>query len=128
VRCEISASSYDQSCSVDSDCTIVTSGNYCTGGCFCGGSAINVSALAQFDSDVAKTPVGTGAVRGGGCPCPIDMGPCCRNGTCQGECYSPSDTLPACADAGGVCYVVKSCSPLGPPGSCAYADEVCCRE
>jgi hypothetical protein len=56
--CFISASNYDQSCTVDTDCAIVSSGNYCaTHRCLCGGSAINVGALAQFNADVAKEPV-----------------------------------------------------------------------
>ena len=61
-RCMISASSYDQSCAVDTDCTSVTSTNYCSVNCLCGGSAINVGARAQFNEDVSKTPLGSGAL------------------------------------------------------------------
>jgi hypothetical protein len=123
--CIISASDYDQSCKVDGDCAGVTSGNYCMAGCLCGGSAINVSALPQFNAAVAATPLGSGALGGTGCPCPDTMGPCCRHGTCTDDCFSAGDTLAACADAGGTCYLT-SCSPAGPPGSCAFADETCC--
>jgi hypothetical protein len=54
--CMISASSYDQSCMQDTDCVGVRSTNYCNAqACLCGGSAINMSALAQFNADVATT-------------------------------------------------------------------------
>lgn len=124
--CVISASDYDQSCTVDTDCAGVTSGDYCSPGCECGGSAINVSALPAFNAAVAATPRGSGALGITACPCPDTMGPCCRHGTCVGDCFSASDTLSACADAGGTCYPNTSCTPAGPPGSCAYADETCC--
>lgn len=106
--CMISGANYDQSCHVDTDCQEVTPGDYCTTGCLCGASAISVRALAQFDSDVAKTPVGSGAVQSIGCPCPPPapppaFGPCCHHGTCQVACSPPADTLPACVDAGGTC-------------------------
>jgi hypothetical protein len=44
-------------------------------------------------------------------------------------CYSPSDTLAACADAGGACspFVIQCGDKgTGPPDSCAYSDEMCC--
>jgi hypothetical protein len=58
--------------------------------------------------------------------------PCCRGGTCTVNCVSPSDVLPACADAGGQCVEVYG-SEEAPcygyqvlPGGCAYSDEECC--
>lgn len=123
--CMILASHYDQSCSEDSDCVEVSAGDYCSSSCLCGGSAIRVSAEPAFSADVAKTPLGSGAIPGGGCPCAAKFGPCCRQGTCSGDCNWPStDTLPACADAGGACYFA-ACAPVGPANSCAYADETC---
>jgi hypothetical protein len=129
--CMISASNYDQSCNVDTDCWEVSSGDYCSAICRCGTSAINVEALAQFNADVSKTPRGSGALGNVSCYCPFLWGPCCRQGKCVGErgaCLSPADTLPACADAGGMCVLGANsiCGTGGPPGACAYADEVCC--
>jgi hypothetical protein len=127
--CMISASNYDQSCTVDTDCSMVSSGDYCSATCLCGGSAINVGALAKFNADVAKTPLGSGALGNVFCGCPFSWGPCCRHGTCVGErggCSSPSDSLPACADAGGTCMPFGSCGQPGPPDACAYSDEMCC--
>jgi hypothetical protein len=131
-QCNISASSYDQSCAVDYDCVTVTSGDYCTAICECGGSTINQGALATFNAAVAKTPLGSGALGAGAgdCPCAPSPygGPCCRNSACTQDCGGPKDTLPACADAGGSCVLGTSflCSPTGPANSCAYPDQVCC--
>jgi hypothetical protein len=125
--CNISASSYDQSCKADTDCTLVDSRNYCEPGCVCPNSTVNVGALAQYNADVATTPLGSGALGSTACPCRVVLPPCCRDGRCVLDCSSPSDTLPACADAGGVCvYGMQSCNVVGPPGSCAFADELCC--
>jgi hypothetical protein len=127
--CTISASSYDRSCTVDTDCQEVTSTDYCTANCLCGGSAINIGAVAAFNEDIGKTPLGSGTLSGA-CPCPSSFGPCCRGGTCTTTCFSPSDTLPSCADAGGTCLVSRpgggTCTMNGPPEACAYSDEVCC--
>jgi len=127
----ISASNYDQSCTVDSDCVQVSAGNYCSATtCQCGGSAINVGALAQFKADVSKTPLGSGALMGAICGCPCESGAVCRSGQCQAAfCGAPSaDTLPACADAGGQCaYSMNTtCNGTGPP-ECAYSDECCLK-
>jgi hypothetical protein len=132
--CMIAASSYDQSCAVDSDCVQVTPGDYCGDDrCLCDVAAISATALAQFDADVSKTPVGLGAVRYEPCSCGnISGGVCCRTGACTRNCVSaPSDTLASCADAGtsgGRCVMASevTCAQPGPPNSCAYSDEICC--
>jgi hypothetical protein len=131
--CIIAASNYDQSCNVDSDCVEVSSGDYCSPTtCTCGGSAINVKAMAEFNADVANTPLGSNTLSEAVvCGCPLPGGPCCRSGVCQsgfGDCSSPADTLPACADAGGTCMPVVLYGEVAQchPGPCAYADEVCC--
>jgi len=137
--CTIALSNYDQSCAVDTDCVAVLAGDYCSGGCACAEpGAINVSGLAAFDAAIAKTPVGSGAASASVCSCPEIVGPCCRQGQCLWDCSAaPSDTLPACADAGGQCFFeVTSCADMwhygtpdqggGPANSCAYADETCC--
>lgn len=133
--CMISASNYDQSCAADTDCQEVTSRDYCVAGCLCGGSAVNAGALAQFNADVSKTPLGSGALGGAACPCADQPGPCCRSGKCTMACFSPTDTLPACADAGGMCLLRSnaicgsansSSGAQGLPDACAYSDEICC--
>lgn len=129
--CMIEASNYDQSCTVDSDCATVSSGDYCLPGCFCGGSTINVGALSQWQADVAAALAHqSGSVEV--CGCPVYGAPCCRQGKCLGGlsngCSSAADTLPACADAGGSCYLATGlvCGTPGPPDACAYSDQVCC--
>lgn len=112
----------------DTDCVEVTSTNYCNAqACLCGGSAINMSALTQFNANVARTPLGSHP-GGGGCPCVTSFGPCCRQGTCTAECYSSADTLPACADAGATCVLsaFTMCGNREVPDACAYSDEICC--
>jgi len=128
VSCNISASNYDQSCAADSDCTGVTEGDYCSATeCLCGWGTISVSALPKYNADVAKTPIGSGAIEGALCNCPAEASPCCRSGACTMSCGAPADTLPECADAGGRCiYGATSCIPPGPPDACAYSDEICC--
>jgi len=103
--CTILASNYDQSCTVDTDCVRVAAGDYCGDECLCGGeSTINVGALAQFNADVAKTPIGSDAVEGVGadcgCPAEIDNAPCCQGGQCVvGMCPETVDAAPANDDA-----------------------------
>lgn len=129
--CMVLTSNYDQSCAVDADCTLVWSGNFCVADCKCMDAPISVAALARFDTDVAATPFGAGEIGYTVCDCPTQLGPCCRQGTCQNAaCSSPADTMPACADAGGSCIVGRcggaSGASQGPPYSCAYADQTCC--
>jgi hypothetical protein len=90
--CFVSASNYDQSCTIDSDCQMVSSGNYCTAMCSCGGSAINAAAGAQFNDDVSKTPLGSGALGFVDCNCPLEIPPCCLHGVCEVDaCSVPAD-------------------------------------
>jgi hypothetical protein len=86
----IEASNYDQTCTADSDCVAVGEGNFCYAGSLnCQNSAaINKSAYAQYEADIAKT-------RGASCfapdNCTLQFGPCCQSGTCQmgSQCPSP---------------------------------------
>ncbi len=125
----IKASNYDQSCSSDSDCAQVAEGDFCVpGAAVCPTATINKGALPQYQADVAKTQAAVCEALAG---CPAFGGPCCRNGTCQTGtgCSAPTDTLAACADAGGSCSpFVTACGSMGagPPDSCAYSDEMCC--
>lgn len=130
--CNILASNYDKSCTTDSDCVEVSAGTFCVPACQCGGATINGGALPQFNADVAKTPLGSGALGRITCGCTVSVGPCCRQGTCQidsGCDAQPADTLPPCSDAGGSCRYpsfLYACTRSGPPDACAYSDEVCC--
>jgi hypothetical protein len=105
----IQASDYDQSCTVDTDCRLIAVGNACTPCAFdCSfGAAINVSALAQYNSDVANTPAVAAEFNGQTCAsgCPAAFGPCCVGGKCQAsttsQCPAPaSDAGDAAADTG----------------------------
>ena len=95
--CAIDTSNYDLSCSTDSDCVgfiagsepglglgglPVQSGNYCTPMCFCGGDVISKKSVAQYTTDVSKTPLGSGAIAPLSCGCGDEPGPCCENGQC----------------------------------------------
>jgi hypothetical protein len=66
----------------------------------------------------------------GACGCPCESGAICRAGQCQAAFCGPprTDTLPTCADAGGLCYytATTTCSAVGPMNSCSYDDETCC--
>jgi hypothetical protein len=123
----ISASDYDDSCDADSDCVNVAVGNFCYPGAnSCPNGAISKKAYPKYQSDISKTYAaqcfGLSGCRAGSIPC-------CRNGKCQTDpCFSNSDTLPACSDAGGTCEYSITCSApnIGPGNSCAYADEMCC--
>jgi|HubBroStandDraft_6_1064221.scaffolds.fasta_scaffold28027_7 hypothetical protein len=126
----LQASKYDQSCTTDADCVGVAEGNFCQPNPGCPNAAINKTALPRYMSDVGET------YGGGSCTalssCGLYYGPCCRQGMCQmntGCDAKPSDTLPACAEAGGACGTfVTSCGvrDAGPSDSCAYPDEMCC--
>ena len=125
------ASDYDQSCVVDSDCVAVGQVNSCPANA-CSGcgptAAINKSALASYQPALSSA---LASASDGTCACPNECGiAVCRNGKCQDSCIPPAtDTLPACADAGGTCQYAAGptdCSKPGPPDTCAYSDEVCC--
>jgi hypothetical protein len=126
----IDASSYDQSCQIDSDCVGVAIGDFCHPNAGCPNAAINKAALPRYKADIAKT-YGAGSCTALS-SCGFYQGPCCRRGICgmNTDCFgAPSDTLPACADAGGTCgpFITQCGSKgAGPPDSCAYTDEMCC--
>jgi len=77
----IMGSSYDQSCQKDSDCVAIEEGDFCRPGANngCTNAAINRSALAQYQADLATTTAG---VCYGLAGCPLESGPCCQNGRC----------------------------------------------
>jgi hypothetical protein len=95
----IRASNYDQSCATDTDCVAITEGNACSLIGPCPTGAINKGSYARYQADTAGLPCFSIS------SCPVHAGPCCRAGSCQmnAGCSSPSDTLAACADAGGAC-------------------------
>ena len=90
--CLFQASSYDQSCALDGDCVAVVSTDYCTNtACDCGGDPISVAGRAQFNADVSKTPLGSGALQWPVCSCQTPAPVCCRAGMCTHDCYGPPD-------------------------------------
>jgi len=107
--CLIVGSNYDQTCSTDSDCVGVAGnlpvqfGDYCTTTCLCGGDAINESAAAQYQADVFRTPLGSGAYGLIGCgSCPGTIPPCCRSGRCATACPTPgADAIDGAAQDAG---------------------------
>jgi hypothetical protein len=124
------ASDYDQSCTVDTDCVAVGEISSCpASGCDgCTTEAVNKSVMAQYTAAFAQAFAS--GPSGPGCNCPCESGAVCRGGKCQAAFCGPplTDTLSACADAGGQCaYSANTtCSGMGPPDACAYSDEFCC--
>ena len=78
----LSASAYNQACSVDSDCVAVFEGSPCgvCGGC--DNAAINTSSKAQYDRDraSAQCPPRFGGVSCGAC---LRVMPVCTAGKCS---------------------------------------------
>jgi hypothetical protein len=97
------ASDYDQSCIVDTDCVYITEGNVCDPCLFagCSAGAVNVRAIAQYNSDLANTPAGAAELNGQTCTSGCDgtpFLPCCVKGKCQKS--TTSQCPAAAADAG----------------------------
>jgi hypothetical protein len=94
----IQASSYDQSCQTDSDCVPISEGNACDVlGC-CANATISKDALAQYQSDLAKTRVASCSTGNLGCNCAV-YNFCCNGGSCQWPCSSPRVVADAGSDA-----------------------------
>jgi hypothetical protein len=92
---DISASSFDTSCSSTSDCISITAGNLCPGSCLCGGATINASGKAAYDE-------ATQGVGGAECGCALLGTPTCIGGTCT-ICGAGTSDPPQCnidVDAG----------------------------
>jgi hypothetical protein len=83
--CFFAASNYDQSCVTDGDCVEVYSTDYCSNKtCLCSGDPISVAGRAQFNADIAQTPLGSGALQPPPCSCPTALPPPrCRAGLCS---------------------------------------------
>ncbi len=125
------ASDYDQSCSLDTDCVAVPQKPECPPSCWnCSFSvAINKNAYPRYHTALLQVF----ASEGPPCNCPaLSPTACCRSGSCQTACSTPADVLPACAAVHGACLYndilnPPTCAWAGPPNSCAYPDETCCR-
>jgi hypothetical protein len=111
--CTAKASNYNQSCKVDSDCVAVHEGDLCNLCALnCTNAAINVSAQAQYMSDLVNTPAAISAQRLA-CTgdCAVQFGPCCVGGTCQmgGQCPAPGVLVrDAAADTGADAAMVDA--------------------
>ena len=87
--CVFQASSYDRSCALDGDCVVVISTDYCTNtACDCGGDPISVAGRAQFNTDISRTPLGSGALQWPPCSCETPAPICCRAGMCTHDCIT----------------------------------------
>jgi len=94
----IQASSYDQSCKTDTDCVPISEGNACDLLPCCANATISKAALAQYQSDLAKTRVASCSTGHLGCNC-ATYNFCCLNGSCQWD-VECSSALAAAGDAG----------------------------
>jgi hypothetical protein len=122
----IVASNYDDTCAVDNDCIALTSGgvvffgNWCGTECPCVNGAINRDSEAQYVADVARTPIGTGAVRPPSCGCPNAGVPCCQAGRLSLSCGGSSANPDAGDEADGgstLPYGSVLCGASGPDAS-----------
>lgn len=113
----IQASSYDQSCKADTDCIAVGEGDFCFAGAGnCPNAAINKSAYARYQADVAKTNAAVCQALSG---CGLEFGPCCLSGTCHMGGSCPNNLIMP-ADAGATVQDgnADACAPSGCTGSC----------
>jgi hypothetical protein len=125
------ASDYDQSCLGDSDCVAVGEAPECPPtGCGCPLQSINQRAKARYMTALSRAFATQSPGVRCSCPCIGALEAVCRGGKCLAAGCAPdrTDTLPACANAGGSCgyRITTTCNVAGPPDSCAYSDELCC--
>ena len=81
----VTASNYDQSCTLDSDCIAIAEGNSCSlCGFDCPSAAINVAGYGQYLADIAYTTADLSGQRQA-CSnvCMVKTAPCCAGGMCQ---------------------------------------------
>jgi len=105
LSCSLSASQYDNSCTVDSDCVGVPPGDPCAGNCLsvCPTAALNVRVASQYLADLGAV-MSAHNESPGVCSCPAFGTPSCCRGVCSVEGCS---TVP---DAG----VAKDAQDAGP--------------
>jgi hypothetical protein len=128
----VRASDYDQSCVADSDCVVVAQAPRCPIGTWdnCEVGAINRVDYTRYQP--ALTQAYATVPLGDLVSCPCEGLAFCNNGLCEpgwcGPGRGPANTSLACVDAGGICTPSEeaTCSALGPPNSCLFADEICC--
>jgi hypothetical protein len=96
----IQASNYDQSCKTNSDCVSISEGNACDLLPCCPNATISKGAFAQYQSDLAKTRLGSCSIPPTyGCSCgTYDF--CCLNGSCQWDVACSGAPLAADANPG----------------------------
>jgi hypothetical protein len=114
--CTLQSSAYDQSCRMDSDCQPVFLGNVCDDICrgVCATAGINVSAVAQYTSDLSAAQSAAGPTHAA-CSCAYGSA-VCRAGVCAVG--SPVGS----ADAGSSCKTDADC-PTG--SSCGFPISAC---
>ena len=92
--CNMSASQYDNSCTVDSDCVGVPEGDPCAGNCLsvCPTVALNARVASQYLTDLQVVSAGRDENLVCNCPC-IAAQPYCCLGICYngcGDCSTPN--------------------------------------
>ena len=93
LSCSLSASQYDNSCTVDSDCVGVPPGDPCAGNCLsvCPTAALNVRSASQYLTDLGAV-MSAHNEPSGVCGCPAFGTPSCCRGVCSVEgCSTPPD-------------------------------------
>ncbi len=89
---DLSAATFDTSCTQDTDCIEVTLGIICTGGCLCGGASINQTDEPKYDQIISS-------IQPGACDCPLLGAPHCVANQCV-SCGGATPNTPGCPDAG----------------------------
>jgi len=94
LSCSLSASQFDNSCTVDSDCVGVPFGDPCINDCasICPMFALNIRVANQYLTDLKVVSAGRNENIICSCPC-IPLQPCCRQGLCYntcGDCSTPN--------------------------------------
>ena len=101
LSCSLSASQYDNSCTVDSDCVGVPSGDPCAGNCLsvCPTAALNVRVASQYLADLGAV-MSAHNESPGVCSCPAIGAPSCCRGVCSVEGCSAAPDAGVAKDAG----------------------------
>ena len=113
LSCSLSASQFDNSCTVDSDCVGVPSGDPCAGNCLsvCPTAALNVRVASQYLADLGAV-MSAHNESPGVCSCPAIGAPSCCRGVCSVEGCSTAPDPGVAKDAGLVDTALPACPML----------------
>ena len=113
LSCSLSASQYDNSCTVDSDCVGVPPGDPCAGNCLsvCPTAALNVRVASQYLADLGAV-MSAHNESPGVCSCPAFGAPSCCRGVCSVEGCSAAPDAGLAKDAGLADTALPACPML----------------